>query len=49
MKYFIVWYNETPEEPEDYTILHAYDLDDAKKMSEKMFGKNVISVEPYNP
>lgn len=50
MKYYMIWYNEAPEEEQDdYAIIRACDLEDAKKQADKMFGEYVISVEPYNP
>ena len=50
MRYYIVWYNEEPNtELDDYTIVHAYSITDARNIADKMFGEYVISVEPYNP
>lgn len=50
MRYYIVWYNDEPNKDKDeYTIVHAYSITDAKNMADKMFGEYVISVEPYNP
>lgn len=50
MNYYIIWYNEEPEkENEDYLILQAESIEDAKNKAEHMFGDYVISVERYNP
>lgn len=50
MRHYIVWYNEEPEkEQEDYVIIHAHDIEDARNMADEMFGEYLISVEPYKP
>lgn len=45
--YFIIWFNEGDDE--DYTIIPADSISDAKDQAQRMFGEDTISVEFYKP
>ena len=56
MRYYMIWYTDegiskegVEGEYEDYTIIQAYDINDAMKMAQRMFGDYVVSIDPYNP
>lgn len=56
MRYYIIWYTDegvskegVEGEYEDYTIIQANSVEEACKMTDRMFGDYVVSVEPYNP
>ncbi len=44
---FIVWFNDG--EDEDYTIIPAKNIAEARDQAEEMFGEDIISVQFYNP
>ena len=44
---FIIWYEEDGRE--DYTIIPARNITEAKEQAEDMFGEATTSVEFYNP
>lgn len=46
-QYFIIWFKE--DEDEDYTVISAKNITEAKEKAEEMFDEDVISVEFYNP
>ena len=48
-QYFIIWFKEGEGEGEDYAVISAKNITEAKDRAEDMFGEDVESVQFYNP